>query len=235
MEVKCAKCMAVLVERGTVSTWKDLPREGWAELMDLWHCHKPDDEDGQGDGLVGSGKGYAAGNRLVARRGTGFVDVIGFLLRREDCVGVEVSCFAASCFASCFSFLFLSSLCVGVLCLALCECCATLSDIRYFVSCICFGQQEGVFPDHLGLTSHMTVESSLGTDIRYNCPTKTQSRHHSSTASVEPDEEGLSPESLVQQCCKLRGGASHRFHHRAVEESNTWWDDYETHACPFNS
>lgn len=37
--VKCRHCDKVLTE--SISTWKQLPSEHWAELMDFWHCHKP--------------------------------------------------------------------------------------------------------------------------------------------------------------------------------------------------
>ncbi|EON61953.1 hypothetical protein W97_01171 [Coniosporium apollinis CBS 100218] len=88
VRVYCASkgCGQELVKRGTVGDggWKDLPNENWAEMMDFWHCHKPDHRHGHG-ARDGEGKGYAAANRLVARRGTGFVDLGGLLLKEEDC------------------------------------------------------------------------------------------------------------------------------------------------------
>lgn len=88
IEVSCKACSAVAVKQGKITTWKDLPSEGWAEMMDLWHCHKPDEHD-HGGGV--DAKGYAAGSKLVARRGVGLVDALGFLIKAEDCVNLEVS------------------------------------------------------------------------------------------------------------------------------------------------
>lgn len=95
VQIACATCDAVVVPKQSISTWKDLPSEGWAEMMDLWHCHKPDEhhlhhEHDHGH-AAGSNKGYAASSKLVAKKGTGFVDVLSFLLVEEDCVGIEVS------------------------------------------------------------------------------------------------------------------------------------------------
>lgn len=42
--------------------WKDLPSGNWAEMMDFWHCHKPDPEgghehgDGEGEGGLDAGE-----------------------------------------------------------------------------------------------------------------------------------------------------------------------------------
>ncbi|KAB5581062.1 ubiquitin-conjugating enzyme E2-binding protein [Coniochaeta sp. 2T2.1] len=57
--VACRKCRGVVVERNRVKEWKDLPAEGWAEMMEFWHCHKPGEEHhghGHGHGDVGEGK-----------------------------------------------------------------------------------------------------------------------------------------------------------------------------------
>lgn len=88
IEVCCKTCGAAMVEQGKIITWKDLPSEGWAEMMDLWHCHKPDEHD-HGGGV--DAKGYAAGSKLVARCGVGLVDALGFLIKEGDCVNLEVS------------------------------------------------------------------------------------------------------------------------------------------------
>lgn len=91
-EVRCKSCNEIVVSSGSINSWKDLPSEGWAEMMDLWHCHKPDEHHLPGhEHEHTSGKGYAAGSKLVARKGTGFVDAMSFLLKEEDCIGVDVS------------------------------------------------------------------------------------------------------------------------------------------------
>ncbi|KAL1603543.1 hypothetical protein SLS60_005131 [Paraconiothyrium brasiliense] len=90
--VHCKSCQEVIVPAGVVREWRDLPNENWAEMMDFWHCHKPDEHhlhDHATEEAIGK-KGYAAGNRLQATKGIGFVDLASFLLKDEDCTGVEV-------------------------------------------------------------------------------------------------------------------------------------------------
>lgn len=38
----CRGCGAEIVSPGRIKSWKDLPSENWAEMMEFWHCHKPD-------------------------------------------------------------------------------------------------------------------------------------------------------------------------------------------------
>ncbi|KAK7521825.1 ubiquitin-conjugating enzyme E2-binding protein [Phyllosticta citriasiana] len=89
--VKCAKCGAQLAStRVGVKSWLDLPNENWAEMMDFWHCHKPDEHNHGDHGHEGHEKGYAASNRLMAKKGVGFVDLAYLLLAEEDCIGVKL-------------------------------------------------------------------------------------------------------------------------------------------------
>jgi len=92
-------------------TWKDLPSADWAEMMDLWHCHKPDkhengheDENGKGNddhqkrwvekvphsndenGVV---KGCGEVNQVTALPGTVLVDVSSFVVADGDCKRVK--------------------------------------------------------------------------------------------------------------------------------------------------
>ena len=93
VELTCKSCEGVIVSKGKIRQWKDLPNENWAEMMDFWHCHKPDEHhlhDHSHDEVVGQ-KGYAAGNRLQAVDGVGFVDLATFLLAEQDCDGAQVS------------------------------------------------------------------------------------------------------------------------------------------------
>ncbi|RJE19501.1 hypothetical protein PHISCL_08163 [Aspergillus sclerotialis] len=86
--------------------WKDLPSENWAEMMDFWHCHKPDPHEGDLDGRDHAHsqdanraktpedpnaqvKGYGAANRVVATSGTVLVDVSSFLVSEVDCLGLK--------------------------------------------------------------------------------------------------------------------------------------------------
>jgi hypothetical protein len=92
VEVRCKSCDGVIVPEDKVAQWRDLPNENWAEMMDFWHCHKPDEHhlhDRTHEEAVGA-KGYAAGNRLEAAAGIGFVDLTSFLLHEQDCQGAQV-------------------------------------------------------------------------------------------------------------------------------------------------
>jgi ubiquitin-protein ligase E3 D len=106
-EVRCGACGEALVRMGRkalgdkslgsgdvgaekiVVEWKDLPNENWAEMMDFWHCHKPPPVEEAEDDAADQ-KGYAAGNKLRASDGVGFVDLESFLFSEVDCEGVEV-------------------------------------------------------------------------------------------------------------------------------------------------
>ena len=111
-EFLCRDCSAVLIKKGSIKTWKDLPSEGWAEMMDLWFCHKPtvDEEDEEmfspqfdkaarhirdapHDNLNKSAgnKGYGADTSFSPQLGIGLVDTMTFLLAQEDCENVVVS------------------------------------------------------------------------------------------------------------------------------------------------
>ncbi|KAE8411518.1 ubiquitin-conjugating enzyme E2-binding protein [Aspergillus pseudocaelatus] len=77
--------------------WKDLPSGNWAEMMDFWHCHKPDPHEGHDHHANGATaedqnatvKGYGAANQVVATAGTVLVDVATFLLTDSDSRGLK--------------------------------------------------------------------------------------------------------------------------------------------------
>jgi hypothetical protein len=97
-EFLCRECRAIIIGKGIIKTWKDLPSENWAEMMDFWHCHKPSDDvekgaNGHGyhdQDVVAATKGYGANTRFGAQPGVGFVDLTTFLLASRDCTNVEV-------------------------------------------------------------------------------------------------------------------------------------------------
>lgn len=92
--IHCKGCEKDILPAGVVREWRDLPNENWAEMMDFWHCHKPDEHhlhDHTNEEAIGK-KGYAASNRLQATKGMGFVDLGSFLLDEGDCTGIEVGC-----------------------------------------------------------------------------------------------------------------------------------------------
>jgi hypothetical protein len=88
-EILCRSCQTAVLCRGTVNDWRDLPNENWAEMMDLWHCHKPHEEEDEKDGP--DSKGYAAANQLSVNSGTGFVSLLYMLLSENDCQNIKVS------------------------------------------------------------------------------------------------------------------------------------------------
>ncbi|QSS52814.1 DUF2351 domain-containing protein [Histoplasma capsulatum var. duboisii H88] len=102
--VRCQRCKNTLFtpsDKGKV-TWKNLPSTDWAEMMDLWHCHKPDTHaDDHGDAAVGTAlhthdenetvKGYGASNQVVCTSGTVLIDVLSFVMAEGDCQGLQKS------------------------------------------------------------------------------------------------------------------------------------------------
>lgn len=88
-QVACRSCNNILV-KDSITTWKDLPSENWAEMMDFWHCHKPHVEEDVPE-QNGSTKGYSASNGYTLRPGIGFVDDLYLRLASSDCTGLQVS------------------------------------------------------------------------------------------------------------------------------------------------
>jgi len=88
--VRCKNCEAELLPPNRVTTWKDLPSENWAELMDFWFCHKPHGPD-QGDDRAAETKGFSSKSKVSAAPGVGFVDTVSFLVESSDCCGAEVN------------------------------------------------------------------------------------------------------------------------------------------------
>ncbi|KAJ6257710.1 hypothetical protein Dda_7498 [Drechslerella dactyloides] len=86
VSIHCATCATRLVPAQRIQKWKNLPSEAWADLMDLWHCHKPHDEKGHADD--GSGK-YASVGRIAAEQTVGLVDPMYFLLCKDDCESID--------------------------------------------------------------------------------------------------------------------------------------------------
>lgn len=93
--VQCKQCQATIVADEKVSTWKDLPSENWAEMMDFWHCHKPHDANTDGD--AAEAKGYSSKSQLTVFPGTGLVDTVSFLLHKGDCTGLKVRIRSSFC------------------------------------------------------------------------------------------------------------------------------------------
>ncbi|KAL2266625.1 hypothetical protein VTJ83DRAFT_5977 [Remersonia thermophila] len=102
--VACRHCGADVVPGGSVKAWKDLPSENWAEMMEFWHCHKPDHHhhphhDGNGNSKDSAkadekslaSRGYGASSAIQAQKGVGFVDLTSLLFAETDCRNLTFS------------------------------------------------------------------------------------------------------------------------------------------------
>lgn len=88
--IHCVRCRSNILSPGVINTWKDLPSEGWAEMMDFWHCHKPDEPQSNDAQTTTALKGYSASNRLTAQLGVGLVDVAHVLVTQSDTRNLKV-------------------------------------------------------------------------------------------------------------------------------------------------
>ncbi|KAK0248081.1 hypothetical protein B0A54_16478 [Friedmanniomyces endolithicus] len=100
--VSCATCHAEIVRPGQVQQWKDLPSEGWAEMMDFWHCHKPDGPHDHAQEVENVSRGFAANSKLTTRPGMGLVGPMDFLFSAEDCKMLELQ-FASILCMKCYT------------------------------------------------------------------------------------------------------------------------------------
>lgn len=89
--VICRACNTEIVRKGSIQAWKDLPSEGWAELMDFWHCHKPVDHTEAKDDDHLTKRGYGASTTIRSQPGVGLVDMVSFMLSEADCSSLIVS------------------------------------------------------------------------------------------------------------------------------------------------
>ncbi|KAH8129704.1 ubiquitin-conjugating enzyme E2-binding protein [Trichoderma asperelloides] len=88
--VCCRHCDSAIVQRGRIKSWKDLPSENWAEMMEFWHCHKPHEHEHH-DGETLSKRGYGADSSITAQPEIGFVDLTSFMFSESDCDGLLFS------------------------------------------------------------------------------------------------------------------------------------------------
>ncbi|KAL7912030.1 ubiquitin-conjugating enzyme E2-binding protein [Trichoderma velutinum] len=86
----CRHCNYIIVQRDRIKSWKDLPSENWAEMMEFWHCHKPHDHEHH-DGENLSKRGYGANSAITAQPEVGFVDLTSFMFSESDCDGLSFS------------------------------------------------------------------------------------------------------------------------------------------------
>jgi hypothetical protein len=84
--LSCRKCNTSLLLTESVSTWRNLPHDDWAEMMDLWHCHKPHTPTEEIGETIAFGKGYSGANGGLVRvqPGVGCAGSAYVLVSRED-------------------------------------------------------------------------------------------------------------------------------------------------------
>lgn len=99
----CRQCDSVVVPRGRITSWKDLPSENWAEMMEFWHCHKPHEhEHHHNSDEALSKRGYGANSAITAQPEVGFVDLTSFMFSEPDCDGLLVSLLPVPHLVLCF-------------------------------------------------------------------------------------------------------------------------------------
>ncbi|KAJ9497161.1 hypothetical protein H2202_007317 [Exophiala xenobiotica] len=86
--IRCKSCNADIVHSGRVTSWKDLPSDHWAELMDLWFCHKPHEAHSTEDQAARS-RGFSSKSKLTVTSGIGMVDTVSFLVLGDDCHKIQ--------------------------------------------------------------------------------------------------------------------------------------------------
>lgn len=82
--IHCKECRQTFVPHERISQWKNLPSEGWAEMMEFWHCHKPHEHDSSDGGKL------TAESRLALNVGIGMVAPMELLVSSADCAGIKV-------------------------------------------------------------------------------------------------------------------------------------------------
>lgn len=88
VELRCKNCRTVILPSCRIQTWKDLPSEGWAEMMEFWHCHKPNEPHNHEQQT--DTKGYSAESKLAITPSVGLVNATSFVLAAADCDNIKV-------------------------------------------------------------------------------------------------------------------------------------------------
>lgn len=102
LRVDCRGCGEPIIPEEVIKTFKDLPSENWAEMMEFWHCHKPTDAHPNGADAAANGqqkasetdlasRGYGSNSIITAQNGVGFVDLMTNLFSQHDCKCLMVS------------------------------------------------------------------------------------------------------------------------------------------------
>lgn len=83
-------CGSEIIYSERIKQWKSLPSENWAEMMDFWHCHKPN------TGRNEYNKSYAV-SRFVPYDGCIFVGLNYFLVSPKNCENIKINLKQVQC------------------------------------------------------------------------------------------------------------------------------------------
>lgn len=90
--LQCQACKAELLANEVPLQFKDLPSEHWADMMDYWHCHRPQNPtatQGKDAEEAADSKGYGSSTKLRATPSVAFVDTAYFLFAEQCCRNVQ--------------------------------------------------------------------------------------------------------------------------------------------------
>ena len=77
----CKNCKSTILLH-SIKNWVSLPSDDWAEMMEFWHCHKPDV-----DGSIALATGTKEFRASTQR---GLVDPCHLVLEQSDCCNTKV-------------------------------------------------------------------------------------------------------------------------------------------------
>ena len=86
----CRFCKATIIA-GQIKFWRNLPSDHWIEMMDFWHCHKPNSEIEGSQIDEDASKAYIASDKLTVRSGVGLVNTSCFMVYPGDFPTLQVS------------------------------------------------------------------------------------------------------------------------------------------------
>lgn len=89
--IQCRHCKTLILSSNVINKWKDLPSENWAELMDFWFCHKPQDDSAASADGAAEAKGYSSKSKVAIASGIGMTDLTSIILHNSDCHNIQVS------------------------------------------------------------------------------------------------------------------------------------------------
>lgn len=94
-DLQCARCRCSLLE-GTGISWRLMPSENWAEMMDSWHCHRgvtDEHHNEHHDQYALPDHIVSAAERIRARPGIGLIGLSYLLIHISDATNILVSQF----------------------------------------------------------------------------------------------------------------------------------------------